>query len=115
MPEEFGELIGYNEKILKVRRWHFVGIDEIPDVLYDVVLCGLRRIKVAKIGNGIGNMPLTKCWWLNANVELADEISTVQAYGSSLSSFQHPSPTKTRQVQSILTKWMSMSGKFIYL
>lgn len=93
------------------RKWFFMDRREINDLMYIKVEHKGDRLKVVEIGNAIGNMPETKCWWIkhDNNVRLA-EIEKFQSFAKQLNPLAYPKKEEIVAIQEILQKWST--GKF---
>lgn len=105
-PNEFIKKISGN-----TRKWFFIDRREINDLMYTKVEHKGVRLKVAEIGNAVGNMPEAKCCWIkhNNNFRLA-EIEKIQAFAKQLNPLDYPRIEDIFDIQQILTNWSS--GKF---
>lgn len=105
-PQEFKQISGHKGKLLDVRQWHFYDIHDIPDVRFDVVECGSKRVGAARIGDQVGNMPMNKCWWLNKDNERMDQIKAVQTFSNNLSTIKYPPSDEIQCILKILKSWI---------
>lgn len=96
---------------LHVRQWYFVDVHELKDVLFQNIKMSSTLVKVAKIGEEIGDVKNELCWWLiNTKNERSQQIQKLQEFSNGLTPLEYPKVEQIKEMRDILEHWIALQG-----
>lgn len=110
IPDTFEtNLSSDGSEMITVKQWHIFDINDIKsnNVQYQELSFQRKTIKVAKVGEELGSMPIIACPWLND--QRLKDIDKLFCFSNELSVFNLPPVESSREIIQTLERWCSES------